>query len=656
MDETVTLNANASLVGKDLTNVYRHFKSAILKNNGELPNDLPNARFKKKEDLDSTAKSLIKHKIKQLTGQSGQDVEQALGYSTQDGAGIPVEELRKVARLMILEASDKLPEIADPEVVKNGSNGGADAGKKKKTKVAVEATVTPSTPTRRATRKSLAPEILRKDDKVDCRLKPEAKKEEEAVIKDEELGLGPNPTAQMVARKRRSIAVLNNSTVGGGSKPTRRSSPVKPRQDDKMVPAAPKPGASNRIEIPQRSSVTKTVPVVEEDSEQEMEVEVEPVPSSKKRKRSAGGANAAQATQASQAVEAARTAAKALNATADAIAEMAANNGTTNDEEQEEMEPVPKSAKRGSLGKPTAAAAVSRAAVATASPAKKTPSRKPRKSMLMSAVETLENILMPVPQSEPEPEPESEPEPEPEPRPLQLGFTGEQGCRIFIGQSQLTTFKAETFKSKVKDFPGANMVVLHTPVTWDPTDVFSLVMAVRAMNRTCQMATYTVLVGCGLSNVHLLREALYRQTKHVQFLVFERKDADLNHAKGKLRDVNSYFLLAYFFEGCEQDPSTHVVEVPAMVRPGATTSFRTESVEDLENQIVHTFTEKTDWILDLFCDDRELSLAAQKSGRNAIAVHNRAEPLMRLKSKAAAIARHFDSDFDPTQDGIVMQF
>merc|ERR1719495_1008302 len=173
MDVTVVLDAKASLVGKsaEIENVYRHFRTAVLKNNGQLPDDLPNAKFKKKEDLDSTAKSLIKHKIKQLTGQSGQDVEQALGYSTQDGAGIPVEELRKVARLMILEASDKLPEIADPEAVKNGSSGGADAGKKKKTKVAVEATVTPSTPTRRATRKSLAPEILRKDDKVDCRLK-----------------------------------------------------------------------------------------------------------------------------------------------------------------------------------------------------------------------------------------------------------------------------------------------------------------------------------------------------------------------------------------------------------------------------------------------------------------------------------------------------
>ena len=31
-------------------------------------------------------------------------------------------------------------------------------------------------------------------------------------------------------------------------------------------------------------------------------------------------------------------------------------------------------------------------------------------------------------------------------------------------------------------------------------------------------------VGCGISNVHLLRDALETQTKHVQFLVFERAD------------------------------------------------------------------------------------------------------------------------------------
>jgi len=31
-------------------------------------------------------------------------------------------------------------------------------------------------------------------------------------------------------------------------------------------------------------------------------------------------------------------------------------------------------------------------------------------------------------------------------------------------------------------------------------------------------------VGCGLENVNLIRDALYTQTKHVQFVVFERAD------------------------------------------------------------------------------------------------------------------------------------
>ena len=83
MDVTVVLDAKATLVGKDLSNVYRHFKKAVAINNGELPDNLPNARFKKKEDLDSTAKSLIKHKIKQLAGVSAQEVEQVTFFCHQ---------------------------------------------------------------------------------------------------------------------------------------------------------------------------------------------------------------------------------------------------------------------------------------------------------------------------------------------------------------------------------------------------------------------------------------------------------------------------------------------------------------------------------------------------------------------------------------------
>ena len=61
MDVTVVLDAKATLVGKDLSNVYRHFKKAVI-NNGELPDNLPNARFKKKEDLNKISKSILKHR------------------------------------------------------------------------------------------------------------------------------------------------------------------------------------------------------------------------------------------------------------------------------------------------------------------------------------------------------------------------------------------------------------------------------------------------------------------------------------------------------------------------------------------------------------------------------------------------------------------
>ena len=64
---------------------------------------------------------------------------------------------------------------------------------------------------------------------------------------------------------------------------------------------------------------------------------------------------------------------------------------------------------------------------------------------------------------------------------------------------------------------------------------------------------FSVLVGCGLESIHLFHEALSRQTKHVQFVVFEREDKNLEQPSQLLRDVNSFFLLAYFFPNCDSD-------------------------------------------------------------------------------------------------------
>ena len=83
-----------------------------------------------------------------------------------------------------------------------------------------------------------------------------------------------------------------------------------------------------------------------------------------------------------------------------------------------------------------------------------------------------------------------------------------------------------------------------------------------------------------------------------------------------LRETTIMFLLGYFYPGCEDEnrlPPTR------MVRMELTTCFSAKNTEDLENSIIHTFTEENDWIFDLCCGSRELSLAAQKSGRNAVA-------------------------------------
>ncbi len=50
----------------------------------------------------------------------------------------------------------------------------------------------------------------------------------------------------------------------------------------------------------------------------------------------------------------------------------------------------------------------------------------------------------------------------------------------------------------------------------------------------------------------MFQEALLRLTSHVQFLVVEREDQNKEGEKaGKLRETTSFFLLAYFFPGCE---------------------------------------------------------------------------------------------------------
>ena len=76
--------------------------------------------------------------------------------------------------------------------------------------------------------------------------------------------------------------------------------------------------------------------------------------------------------------------------------------------------------------------------------------------------------------------------------------------------------------------------------------------------------------------------------------------------------------------------------------PSGNLGIRTASVEDLENNIVHAFSEEGDWILDYACKRRELTLAAQKAGRNAIALDDYAENLAAINNKVAPIAAYRD--------------
>ena len=116
-------------------------------------------------------------------------------------------------------------------------------------------------PTRK-TRKSLAPEMLRQTrqkepettdvEMVDCRLQQQQQRatnkktlesalEESDKLNDlDELNLGPNPTPQMIARKRRSLAVTSSSaTVTTTPRATKKDAAVAATQPAPSPAAAP---------------------------------------------------------------------------------------------------------------------------------------------------------------------------------------------------------------------------------------------------------------------------------------------------------------------------------------------------------------------------------------------------------------------------------
>jgi len=200
-------------------------------------------------------------------------------------------------------------------------------------------------------------------------------------------------------------------------------------------------------------------------------------------------------------------------------------------------------------------------------------------------------------------------------------------------------------------FPGAHLTVVHTPAHWSPHEMFQIAQVVKKINREAGLDTFVFLAGTGINNVHLNMEALLRHTQHVQLVTFHREDANLGMVSGKLRETASYFLVGYFFPGCQGEES----QLPdKMVRDGYTTVFRTESAAHLEKSIVDCFSETGEWVLDVFGGARKLSLEASQQGRSAVAVSPETDKLEELGQYLRTAAILADNRFRD-EDGLVVQ-
>jgi len=240
--------------------------------------------------------------------------------------------------------------------------------------------------------------------------------------------------------------------------------------------------------------------------------------------------------------------------------------------------------------------------------------------------------------------------PSPEPR---ADFVGASNSRTYLVTGDPMDLKLAKLTSTLPlsaQFPGAHLTVVHTPADWNPTEIFQVSKHIKQLNKEAGLPSYVVLIGTGLHNVHMNMEALMRHTQHVQFVTFHREDANISVETGKLRETTSFFLAAYFFPGCEKSGS----KLPAkMVRDGYSTCFRTDGTAHLERSIIDCFSETGEWLLDMCCGTRQLSLAAAEKGRSAIALHNDGAALEELGNYLRTLALRTDETYRD-KDGIVL--
>jgi len=180
----IVLTDDDSLVDHDLSNVYAHW----LIENPPIINQ-QDIKFKKKEQIETLKKSVLKHRIRLLTGKDLPVIETEVGKSFENDS-----ELRKLARLLILEAVGKLPKIPKPTVGRKRAfvddAGEVEEPTKKKGRRSLAPTPAATTPKRPA-RKSMLPQIP-----IVTRFEPEPMEANEEESEDDldYTDLGPNPT------------------------------------------------------------------------------------------------------------------------------------------------------------------------------------------------------------------------------------------------------------------------------------------------------------------------------------------------------------------------------------------------------------------------------------------------------------------------------
>ncbi len=466
--EVKLLQNEKGLVGREVGNALDHFRA------GEEP-QVPMARFRKKEPLETMPKSIVRHRLHTLTGRQSQELEAELGFSIKAGNTMSVEEARRLAHFLILEANGELPEL----------------GRKK-----------PPLPPPQRKRPAPSEEVGDEIGPVPTSKRPRGRKSMSAVaaeVKDSDT-LPPPRSVRSSGRRSLAPEAMRRATETSTSSTSLgcKLTPVKQRRSPKKV-------------------ILEEVREEEEDAEDDV-ILSNPTPqmlavTGKKR----GSAR------------------KSVNATA------GINRGTAS-----RKVPQGASVESGIPGAP-------------------------------------------------------------------IGGDRNKRCKVFLATaSNPSCLDGNALRQEIPSFTGANLTLVHTPAEWQPPEVFNVVRGVRTLNRDSGLGSFLVLVGCGVRNVHMFREALLRLTSHVQFVVVEREDQGEGVGDGKLRETTSFFLLAYFFPGSEVEGS---ILPEAMVRPGTTTCLRAADVEELEKAVVHALSEEGDWVVDLCCRGRELSLAAMKMGR-----------------------------------------